>query len=292
MVDQLDIRILTNRDQADLNAFLHPRLTSSMFLLSNSRDHGLEDEGGRLQGCYVGAFEEGELVGVVAHFGSGNLIPQAPRHLETLWRTAMAESGHPLTGVNGPADQCAAILDALKLPPSRIKAVFEENLYQLDLADLVVPPALTKGDVNARRSTADDFEILTEWLVAYNVEALGSEENERLRQEVRERVQRGIDQGTTWIAFHRDEPVATSSFNATLDEAVQIGGVYTPPPLRCRGYARVAVAQSLLDARAAGINLAILFTGADHIAAHKSYAALGFDVIGEYAIVLLVNGDR
>lgn len=66
---------------------------------------------------------------------------------------------------------------------------------------------------------------------------------------------------------------------------VQVGGVYTPPALRSRGYARCAVAGSLLAARAEGAERAILFT--NNPAAVRAYEALGFARIGEYALVLL-----
>ena len=81
--------------------------------------------------------------------------------------------------------------------------------------------------------------------------------------------------------------MALSGFNAVLREAVQIGPVYTPPELRRRGYARAAVAASLLDARAEGVQTAILFTGQDNLPAQKAYTALGFRHVGAFRLVLL-----
>ena len=68
---------------------------------------------------------------------------------------------------------------------------------------------------------------------------------------------------------------------------MQIGGVWTPPSLRSRGYGRAAVAASLLDARAEGVRVAILFTGKGNVPACRAYEALGFQVIGDYRLVLL-----
>ena len=81
--------------------------------------------------------------------------------------------------------------------------------------------------------------------------------------------------------------MAKSSFNARIKEAVQIGGVWTPPELRNRGYGRSAVAASLLEARSEGVEKAILFTGGDNIPAQKAYTSLGFQPIGRYRIFLL-----
>jgi predicted GNAT family acetyltransferase len=56
--------------------------------------------------------------------------------------------------------------------------------------------------------------------------------------------------------------------------------------MRGRGYARAVVAGSLLSARAAGVARAILFTGQDTARARRAYLALGFQIIGDYGLVL------
>jgi predicted GNAT family acetyltransferase len=100
-------------------------------------------------------------------------------------------------------------------------------------------------------------------------------------------MERSLKERRTWILEEQGKPVACSSFNTAIKEAVQVGGVWTPPELRSRGYGRAVVAASLLDARAEGVTKAILFTGENNIAAQKAYVALGFRHIGDYRIVLL-----
>ena len=79
-----------------------------------------------------------------------------------------------------------------------------------------------------------------------------------------------------------DGPVSYSAFNASLPEIVQVGGVWTPPEQRGRGYARAVVAGSLLDARAERVVRAVLFT--ENPAARRAYEALGFQRVGEYGL--------
>ena len=67
---------------------------------------------------------------------------------------------------------------------------------------------------------------------------------------------------------------------------VQIGGVWTAPALRGRGYARCAVAGSLQTARERGVLHAVLFTGETNPAAQAAYVAIGFRPVGDYAILL------
>ena len=62
-----DIRILQPRDQGALEAFLRPRVESSMFLIGNLRVVGLRDTGQPYTGTYAAAFDGGAIVAVVAH---------------------------------------------------------------------------------------------------------------------------------------------------------------------------------------------------------------------------------
>jgi predicted GNAT family acetyltransferase len=80
--------------------------------------------------------------------------------------------------------------------------------------------------------------------------------------------------------------VAYAGYNATTPRCVQIGGVWTPPPLRRRGYARAAVAGALVAARDRGVARSILFTGVENRAAQSAYTALGYERVGDYGLVL------
>jgi uncharacterized protein len=80
------VRALHPGDEPAVEAFLFPRLDSSMFLLSNLRNGGLQDSGRRSEGTYVAAFEADEIIAVAALFWTGNIILQAPLHLEAILR--------------------------------------------------------------------------------------------------------------------------------------------------------------------------------------------------------------
>lgn len=287
--NDVEIRILEPGDEAALEAFLLPHLASSMFLMGNARAAGLADTGDRYTGTYAAAFAEGGLVAVVAHFYNGVLMPQVPGSpalLDRLWRAAVTASGREVRGVIGPDDQACEIKAAAGLAPEALQLDAREKLYRLSLADLKVPAALTAGELNARLIVAADIDLLTEWRVAYQVETLGSDATPELRAEVREGFRRGIDERDTWLLLDDGKPVAMTAFNARIAEAVQVGGVYTPPALRSRGYGRCAVAASLLDARAEGAELAILFTAEENTPAQRAYRALGFEHIRDFRLTL------
>ena len=281
------IRQLHPGDEDVLEAFLLPRLETSMFLLSNMRASGLEYDGERYTGDYVAAFEEDRIVAVMAHFWIGNVITQAPVHLESLWRATLAASGRPLKGILGPHEQVQPLKSMLPLESVALQLDRREPLYNLALTELLVPEALRTGRVTGRRAERRDVDILTRWGVNYDIEALGEVETAQLWARERAAAERVVDEGQTWILEDHGQPVSTSAFNSAIQEAVQIGAVWTPPEFRGRGYARCVVAQSLLDARTAGAQMAILFTGDDNIPAQKAYTALGFRYIGDYYLFVL-----
>jgi predicted GNAT family acetyltransferase len=266
---------------------LLPRVESSMFLVGNMRAAGLADHGASYQGTYAAVFDRGEIIGVAAHYWNQNLVFQAPAFLEALWVAAIEASGRPVKGLIGPSDQVGAAQAALDIDDSNVQMDETERLYSLKLEELVVPEDLNSGEVQGRRIESRDVKLVTRWRIAFALEALGEEDGPQLREECRVSIERSLDERRTWVLEAQGEPVACSSFNTAIKEAVQVGGVWTPPALRRRGYGRAVVAASLLDAQAEGAEAAILFTGMGNIPAQKAYEALGFQPIGSYRLVLL-----
>jgi len=283
----VNMRQLYPGDEAILEDFLLPRLETSMFLISNMRESGLEYNGERYTGDYVAAFEDDRITAVMAHFWNGIVIAQAPVHLDALWRETLEASGRPLKGIIGPHEQVCALKSTLPLESVDLQLDRREILYSLALDDLAVPEALRTGQVKGRLVELRDVDVLACWRVGYEIEALGEEETEQLWAHERAMAERAVEEGNTWILEADGQPVATSAFNSRIAEAVQIGGVWTPPEFRSRGYARCVVAQSLLDARDEGAYKAILFTDEDNVPAQKAYASLGFRLAGDYHLFML-----
>lgn len=286
----IEIRILQPGDEAALEAFLLPRVESSMFLVGNMRQSGLEYRGAPYEGTYAAALEDGQILGVAAHYWNGALVLQAPAHLASLSRAAVDASQRLVHGVLGPASQVSAVVTSLGLKEAPIQMDETEYLYRLDLQELIVPKSLQTGRCRGRPVEPGDLDLVTEWRVAYGVEALGGTDTPAWRQEARVDLERAMAEGRLWILEDAGEPVSTTAFNTTIQEAVQVGGVWTPPALRSRGYGRCAVAASLLDARAEGVGMAILFTGESNLPARKAYEALGFVRIGDYRLLLFKDG--
>ncbi len=284
--DPPHIRILHPGDEPALEAFLKPRLESSLFLLSNMRLAGLMDRGQRFEGTYAAAFEGEAIAGVVALFWNGSLIYQAPRHLPALQEAVQIATGRPVKTLLGPVDQVQAGLDALGTSV-QVQVDDPQILFGLRLADLAVPEPLRTGQVRARVLQETDTPILAAWRAASRMELFLEPDTPELWAEAQASVERYLDSGRQWMLEAEGKPVSTCTFNAEIREVVQVGGVYTPPEARGRGYARAVVAAALQDARAEGADTGILFTDDDNAPAQKAYLAIGFRPIGDYRIVLM-----
>ena len=286
MTDSIQYRVLQPGDEDDLELFLRPRMSSSMFLLNNMRAVGLVDNGHTYEGTYVAAYQNGHMVAVVAHCWNQHLVVQAPVQVEALWSLAVQASQRPLKGVIGPDEQVTTILSQLNLTPVDLRMDEPEKLYSLALDALRVPAILTEGKAVGRRMVSADLDTVTAWRIAYSLEILNERDTPALRNACRLNAEQALARGLTWLLMVDGETVAMSSVNARIDEAVQIGGVYTPPAGRRRGYGRAIVAASLLDIRVGSASSAILFTGIDNYPAQKAYEALGFQLVGNYRLAL------
>lgn len=281
------IRSLGPGDEAALEAFLVGHADDSMFLRSNARRAGLEDGGAPLQGSYVAAFVDDRIAGVAAHYWNGMIILQAPALAGEVARAAADRSGRAVRGFAGPWDQVDAARAALDATDRLADKASREALYALPLVDLAVPEPLAKGRWRCRHGHPEEEDLLVEWRAAYAREALGAAEGAALRDESRADIVVMRRERADFVLEDGGLPVAFAAYNARLPDIVQIGGVWTPPALRGRGYGRGVTAGALLAAHDVGVTRAVLFT--DNPIAARAYETLGFRRTGEYGLVLLTT---
>ena len=284
-----ELRLLRPGDEAALDTFLARHADTSMFLRSNARSAGLNDRGQPMQATYVAVLDGERIRGVAAHCWNGMVLVQAPDAADApaVAREAVRRSRRTVTGFSGPWSQVVAAREALGLGAAPTTKDSRDELYVLDLTRLVVPPELASGTLRCRHPTESELELLADWRVRFAVEALGATDGPDLRQASTDDVRLQHDRGTDWLLLAGAAPVSYSVFNAMLPDIVQIGGVWTAPEFRGRGYARSVVAGSLLSAHKQGIERAVLFADPTNEAARRAYLFLGFRIVGDYGLVLL-----
>ena len=281
------LRPLTPRDRPVLEAFLDGHRASSMILRANLFNSGIENGPEPFQGIYTGAFSGDVLTDVVAHYWNGNVVLQAPTRPVELALAVARESGRPVNGLLGPWPQVRAVEPELDLDRTRLGKVVPEYLYGLDLTDLAVPESLSSGRVVYRYARDADLATLVPWRRDYDLFTMGFPDHTIDDAANRDFLAAMIEARHLWVLEEAGRMVSMTSFNATLPDMVQVGGVFTPVEWRGRGHGRAVVAGSLLDARADGVAEAILFTEAENYPAQRAYEALGFERIGDYGMVML-----
>jgi uncharacterized protein len=283
----LTFRTLQPGDEMLLESFLLQHTDTSMFLRSNWREAGLADQSARFQGTYIAAILDANIVAVAAHYWNGMVVVQAPVYLPKVVQTAVSQSHRAISGIAGPAAQVEASKQILGLANRPTNLDEHEILFSLALPDLQIPPSLASGELTCRLPHPEEFDLLSEWCVAYNVETLKQSKTPDLYTTCRQGIELRQATARHWVLVAGDTPVAYTTFNARLPDIVQIGGVWTPPALRGKGYAKSVVAGSLLEARSHGVERAILFTNCENLAAQAAYRGIGFQATGEeFGLVL------
>jgi predicted GNAT family acetyltransferase len=275
------LRPAVSGDELAIEAFLSDRAETSMFLRGNLRDHGLANRSHPHGTAYWVAEREGSIAAVFGLSNAGFAMSQAPGATPALWRAFVeAVTGRVIAGITGEVAQVAQAKRAFGLHSAAFTLDRPEPLYRLDLAALAIPDL--PGEIRA--PAAPDRALLEAWFAAYEAEALGTPP-ERAAAIGRERAARALNADQTRVLAIDDAPVAMTAFNARLPDMVQVGGVFTPPELRGRGYARRAVALHLAEARAQGAKAAILF--ASGAPACRAYEAIGFVRVGTFSLAIL-----
>lgn len=280
----LELRTLGEGDGAELEQFLAQHRDTSMFLRSNARQAGLVFAGQRLGATYVGGFERGALVGVAAHAWNGLILLQAPEHTAPIVRACAETSRRPVAGLTGPLGQVHVAREALGLTAAPTSLSEDEVLFVLDAAELRVLQPEMCGGVTCRPPLPSERDTLCAWRTAYEIECLGRQDSLELRARSEQWIDAQLEEAVIWVAELAGRPVSLSAFNAALPDIVQLGGVYTPPELRGRGFAKAVVAHSVRAGRDRGASRAVLFTSNPN--AVRTYEAVGFRRAGDYGLIL------
>lgn len=268
------MRRLGEADRPAIEAVLGARLETSMFPLSNLARFGMAGGAPRAM-RFWGAGEP--LSGVLGATEEGMVMPQLPPALAA--EAARALAGERILGILGDERQVEALRGAMGLATAPAQIDRPEPLFTLDLSALRRPATAGLRLVPLAEVPRG---LLLAWSEAYGREVLGWGEGAAAQAEAD--IAFCLAAGLHRALLRDGVPVAMTGFNAALPEAVQVGGVWTPPELRGQGLARAAVALHLEEARAAGVRRAILFSASE--AATRAYRALGFEAVGRFTLLV------
>ncbi|KUP91670.1 GNAT family N-acetyltransferase [Tritonibacter horizontis] len=270
-------RAATEADVARALPFLDAHIQSSMFLLENLSQHGLGSD--HPNGLTLWVPESGD--GIFGITNSGTVLMQRPAATSRDWLAAgQLLAGRDVNGVLGDALQVRAFIGANGLGDHPCQLDSDDPGFVLDLADLKVEMRAEEALISVRDAPRA---LMDTWRTAYEIEAVQASP-EKARIKGPKDIDQFIARDSHRVLLVDGVPVAMCGYNTTFENTVQVGGVYTPPALRGRGYARRVVGRHMAECRARGVSQAVLFAAS--AAAAKAYVAVGFRPAGTFALVL------
>ncbi|MEP1538661.1 MAG: GNAT family N-acetyltransferase [Paracoccaceae bacterium] len=277
----MKIRAMCPNDVSAALSFYEVFIQISMFPLINLRDNGLTsqhaDPPARSVEGWIAEDQSG-IRGLIIVTHEGAVMPVLPDGDFGLW-AAVGKSvrNRALLGILGEACQVRAGLRALELQdaPTRMN----EDDAQYSLTQRQFQPVECHGK-RLKPFKEMSRDLLVTWRAAYASEVLGLTNSDEAGPEVDAYTKRDSHR----VLMDGDEPLAMTGFNATTPDCVQVGGVFTPRSNRGRGYASQALTLHLKEAFTAGVSQVTLFAASANAA--RIYERLGFEYIGEYALVL------
>lgn len=280
---QYSVEAVDRASQSQMFEFLRQHENYTLFLLGNFENHG-----GRLsEAPYSGNFKlirsAGRIVGVFCLTRKGSLLIEAIVQ-EPIFDIVLAscqKESIPITGLVGNWDFCHLFWKFLKDAKIIQKEVFtsKEILYSIDLSKISHSP---QDDV--RLLTESDY---TQWkpLRLDYIKETGFP-NELSDEQLFELFADKAKKKISWGLFLNNTLVSIADLNAKALDLGQVGGVYTAPSFRQRGYSKSVMQHLSLDSRRLhAIRKLIIFTGEKNFAAQKLYESLGVKQVGYFALL-------
>ncbi|HET6810771.1 MAG TPA: GNAT family N-acetyltransferase [Acidimicrobiales bacterium] len=203
--------------------------------------------------------------------------PMAAAHV-TAAVDAIVDAGTELPGVIGEAGTAARFAGHwTERTGQPAEPVQGQRIYALDAP---APGRPTPG--THRRADQSDRGLLVEWLNAFGAETA---EGPGGAQEI---VERRLADGDLWLWDH-DGPAALAGIHAPVAGVCRVGPVYTPRPLRGRGYASALVTAVSAAAVDAG-HRCMLYTDLANPVSNSIYRAIGYRAVAE-ALRYRFSGD-
>jgi len=278
---------VNEKNKKDFIDFLENYQETSLFLLGNLDQYGCALTDHMNSGNFRFINKNEKIAAAFCLTKRGNLLIQTDNeedYSEIIFNSCMNED----ITIEGIIGDWASSEYFLNLYCSRIKTfrktnILKEKLYLLELKDFnikVKPDEIEK----IRFLNTSDF---TSWdglnksfLTELELNVQGSVEERKL--DFTEKV----NSKYWWGLFIENNLTSKCQLTARYKNIGQVGGVYTLPEMRRKGYSNKCMIQFINDCKTVhNLDKLILFTDRKNRAAQNLYESLGFKMIGEYALL-------
>ncbi len=207
-----------------------------------------------------------------------NLVIYGPENnppaLEVLVRQ-LRQDGIVPPGVLGPAAVAQGLAVAWRNATGvNIKQGMRQRIYKLQAVTFPANPP----PGHLRPAAAGEIDLLTDWALAFQSEALSPGDPHQTRESIELR----LKNGELYVWENNEQPVSMAAKARPISHAITVNLVYTPPGLRRRGYATHAVAalsQQLLDE---GWKFCVLHTDLANPTSNHIYQSIGYRPVCDF----------
>ncbi len=278
------IESVTDKNLAEVKAFLEKYRETALFLLSNLEAHGPSLTEELNSGNFKCLKSPEGLQGVFCLTRRGNLLVQTGRDCTDEILEACQEEEILIEGVLGEGESSQSLWEALLTRDPSLQSTYQskEVLLSLPLSSQPRGPLLP-GGILVRSLESGDFEEWDPLMQAFAAEeGLPFAGTPDQRQKLFEAQ---TSKGYVWGLFSDDHLLSTADYNARSGATAQVGGVFTQPVYRRRGLSRAVIKTLIVDSvKRHSVDLLILFTGENNRGARKLYKSFGFEPIGSYGL--------
>jgi|GEM_PF-1293305 len=273
------IRILKENDREAALRFLDEEHQNNLIMIFDIQQYGIDNRGQLFQGDYYGFFQDDELAGVACLYNFGSMFQYCQTEESRRRLTAyIVELGGKPRYVHVRSDWAQAVLEELEgrgMSPTKL----EEQEY-LALSGEDFKP---RNSHLARLAKPEDLPTILELHRAFQMEYFGTyteAEDEMGRMAEARMMEAGIT-----VAEHDGMVIAKSEVLVRTDRMALIGGVYTLPEYRGRGFSFATM--SLLCERILGdLEGACLNVAKGNPPALNVYKGLGFKWMYDFTLAL------
>jgi GNAT superfamily N-acetyltransferase len=222
----------------------------------------------------------GEIQGVFGVTKRGYVAMQCPNVPPETWRDLVARlDGRSFWSVKGEVPQVRSFMKAFKLAPDMIDNVQDEPLLRLSLGNMA--PA----GYETRRPTEQDIPMLTDWWRDLFVDSgFLSEDHPDLEGFASAQAEQENLYPKMRLLLVDGTPSAMAMVNDRVLDTAKVDSVYTPAPLRGRGYGGAIVSAFLGELQSEGVNTGTLFAANKN--ATRAYSKIGFEIIGAARVIM------
>jgi ribosomal protein S18 acetylase RimI-like enzyme len=275
----MEVEKITSANQEEALSFLSRHENTAVFLLGNFHEHG------PLLGPHVnsGNFKLIRQDGVICVFcltRRGNLLVQSELPVFEPILASCQEEPIKIRGVIGDWEFANSFWQYLK----EREIIKKETFYGKEINYALVLDHV-EATKEARLLEAKDYQQWKKLILDYTKEQTLPQDlsAEEMQQQFLEKCRKEM----RWGLFKEDELVAIAELNAKTSSIATVGGVYTAPEWRNKGFAKIVMKQLMFDCKhKQALSKLIIFTGeAENKPAQKLYETLGCQKIGYMALL-------